>query len=347
MSIENVVDGTLVPLEQAVTVVIPAYNEGPHVAQQVRDVRAVLERTGWKWEIIVVDDGSADDTAEQAATTGVRVLRRAKNQGYGAALLLGIRAAQHGWILIIDADGTYPVASIPDLLAKAPMNEMVVGARIGQETSIPWERRPAKAFLRWLASYLAEREIPDINSGLRLMRRSLVLRYAHLLPRGFSFTTTITLASTCNGHAVEYLPIDYHARLGNSKIRPRHLFDFTLLTLRVIVYFNPLRVFLPLGAALAASGVAKFVWDMFHKQKISGSVILAFLATLMIWSVGMLADQNSRIANFLGSDISRLPRPNGASDGVEMNHADTSPLNGVRAAQPTFIAERDPRAPVS
>jgi hypothetical protein len=206
--------------------------KGPHVADQVRDVDAVMQKSGWTYEIIVVDDGSKDDTSANAAKTPARVLRRARNQGYGAALKLGIRHAQYDWILITDADGTYPVAAIPEILARAEMNDMVVGARVGAEVSIPWERRPAKWFLKKLASYLAERDLVDINSGLRLMRKKLVERYEFLLPQGFSFTTTITLSCACNGHAMEYVPIDYAARLGNSKIRARHAYDFTLLIVR-------------------------------------------------------------------------------------------------------------------
>jgi hypothetical protein len=154
-------------------------------------------------------------------------------------------------------------------------------------------RRAPKAFLRALASYLAGQHLPDINSGLRLMRKSLVKRYEHLLPSGFSFTTTITLASACNGHAVEYIPIDYHARLGESKIRPRHAYDFTLLILRTIVYFNPLKVFIPLGAVLAVAGIAKFLYDI-SLDNLSESAVLALLGALIVWSVGLLADQNSR-----------------------------------------------------
>ena len=171
---------------------------------------------------------------------------------------------------------------------------MVVGARTGQTVRVPLARRPAKAFLRWLASYLSGRELPDINSGLRLMRKSLVLKYEHLLPAGFSFTTTITLAATCNGHAVEYLPIDYHARLGESKIRPRHAYDFTLLIFRTIVYFNPLKVFIPLGAFLAAAGMAKFAYDV-YKDNLSESAVLALLGALIVWAVGLLADQSARL----------------------------------------------------
>ena len=283
-------------LAHAVSVVIPAYNEATHVRGQIDAVRAVLDGTGWAYEIIVVDDGSKDGTAEAAASApDVRVLRRRKNRGYGAALKLGIAHARHEWILITDADGTYPPAEIPRLLALAEGNDMVVGARTGQTVRIPLIRRPPKAFLRWLASYLAGQELPDINSGLRLMRADLVRRYEHLLPSGFSFTTTITLAGACNDHAVEYVPIDYHARLGESKIRARHAYDFTLLILRTIVFFNPLKVFIPLGAFLAVAGLAKLAYDILL-DNLSESAVLALLGALIVWAVGLLADQNARIA---------------------------------------------------
>jgi len=294
--IEDILEDDPTELAQAVTVVIPAFNEGAHVAEQVRALDAVMRQTGWRYEIIVVDDGSSDDTATAADSAGVRVLRRRRNQGYGAALKLGIHRATHGWILITDADGTYPVAAIPQLLEAASRNEMVVGARTGAMVQIPLIRRPAKWFLTKLASYLAGQRLPDINSGLRLMRKSLVLRYEHLLPSGFSFTTTITLAAACNGHSVEYIPIDYHARLGQSKIRPRHAYDFALLILRTIVFFNPLKVFMPLGALLALAGVAKFAYDV-TLDNLSESAVLALLGALIVWAVGMLADQNARLAS--------------------------------------------------
>jgi glycosyltransferase involved in cell wall biosynthesis len=292
--IEDVSASRLTPYAEAVSVVIPAYNEGPHVASQIRAVRAVLERTGWEFEILVVDDGSDDATGEAAAAEGVRVLRHRRNRGYGASLKSGIEAARHDRILIIDADGTYPPEAIPALLEMAATHEMVVGARTGETVRVPLARRPAKWFLSRLASYLAERDLPDINSGLRLIDRRLVESYRHLLPDGFSFTTTITLAATVNGHEVGYVPISYHARLGNSKIRPRHAFDFTLLILRTIVYFNPLRVFIPMGAMLALAGLAKFAYDVVIGN-LSESAVLALLGALIIWAVGLLADQNARI----------------------------------------------------
>ena len=292
--IEEISEGGLA-LPHAVSVVIPANNEAAHVREEIDAVRAVLERSGWEYEIIVVDDGSTDGTAERAAESGARILRRRKNRGYGAALKLGIAHARHGWILITDADGTYPAGEIPRLLALADGNDMVVGARTGETVKIQLARRPPKAFLNWLASYLAGQKLPDINSGLRLMRTDLVRRYEHLLPSGFSFTTTITLAAACNDHMVEYVPINYMARLGASKMRPRAAYDFTMLILRTIVFFNPLKVFIPLGALLALAGLAKLGYDI-YKDNLSESAVLALLGALIVWAVGMLADQNARIA---------------------------------------------------
>jgi hypothetical protein len=299
------VEEELPPLRRAVSVVIPAYNEAAHVAAQIRDVDAVMRTTGWTYEIIVVDDGSTDDTAGEAATTGARVIRRLHNGGYGSALRIGIREASYDWVLIIDADGTYPAEAIPRLLEASDGNSMVVGARTGR-TVRETARKAAKWFLKRLASYLAGRRLPDINSGLRLMRRSLVEQYDHLLPAGFSFTTTITLAAACNGHPVAYVPIDYRARLGKSKIRPRHAYDFALLIVRTVVFFNPLKVFLPAGAVLAAGGAGKFVFDV-AGGNISEGAVLGVLGAIMIWAVGLLADQNSRIA-MSRTDTPRLRR---------------------------------------
>jgi len=294
LRIERVIEDGQQELPRAVTVVIPAFNEAAHVAQQVRDVDAAMRSSGWQYEIIVVDDGSADRTAEEAANAGVRVLRRERNRGYGAALRLGIRQARYDWILITDADGTYPVAAIPGILAAAQGAEMVVGARTGSTVHIPLVRRPAKWALGRLASFLSGEDLPDINSGLRLMRRALVERYWQLLPDGFSFTTTITLACACNAHAVQYVSIDYHARLGSSKIRPRHAYDFMILILRIIVFFNPLKVFVPIGALVGLAGFVKLVVDVFHRNLTDGTV-LALLAALIIWCLGLVADQNARV----------------------------------------------------
>jgi len=276
------------------SVVIPAFNEEKGIVPTLRELRETL--SGLDYEILVVDDGSHDRTAELARGEGATVYQQPLNRGYGASLKAGIRRAKHDVIVITDADGTYPASAIPALVAGCETYEMVVGARVGANVAIPLVRRPAKWVLGKLASYLAGRPIPDLNSGLRAMRRELVRQYEHLLPSGFSFTTTITLSALCRDHLVRFDPIDYRARAGNSKIRPRHAYDFFLLILRTIVYFNPLKIFLPVGALFFAAGVAKFIYDA-TKENLSESAIFAFLTAFLMWGLGLISDQLSRIAS--------------------------------------------------
>jgi glycosyltransferase involved in cell wall biosynthesis len=278
-----------------VSVVIPAFNEEGGIGATVRAVREAIAATGRAHEIVVVDDGSADLTAERAVAEGASVVAVPENGGYGAALKRGIRQARYETIVIIDADGTYPADAIPALLAHAGRYDMVVGARVGPGVAIPMERRPAKAFLGWLASYLAGRAIPDLNSGLRVMRRDLVQRFEHLLPPGFSFTSTITLAALCTDALVYYHPIEYRARIGRSKIRPFHAFEFLMLILRTTVYFRPLKVFLPLGGVFFVGGFAKFIYDLVIGN-LSESAVTGFLGAAILWAVGLLSDQIARVS---------------------------------------------------
>lgn len=277
-----------------VSVVIPAYNEEAGIAASVRDVRRVLDEAGADYELLVVDDGSEDRTAEIARAEGATLIASPENRGYGASLKTGIRRARHDVVVITDADGTYPAGEIPHMLADLDGYDMVVGARTGAEVSIATSRGPARWFLRRLAAYLAGRPIPDLNSGLRVIRKDLVQRFEHLLPDGFSFTTTITLSALCSGALVRYRPIDYHERLGDSKIRPTHALDFLLLIVRTIVFFSPLKVFLPLGAFFFLGGFAKFVYDLFLGN-FSETALLGFLGAAILWAVGLLSDQIARV----------------------------------------------------
>jgi glycosyltransferase involved in cell wall biosynthesis len=278
---------------EGVSVVVPAFNEREAIAASLRELKGVMEGIGRPWELIVVDDGSTDGTGEIARDEGATVVRHARNLGYGGALKTGVARAHNELIVITDADGTYPADAIPAMLRYADDFDMVVGARTGADVHIPALRRPAKWFLGRLASYLAGQRIPDLNSGLRVVRRRLVERFEHLLPSGFSFTTSITLAALCNDALVYYHPIDYRVRTGSSKIRPSHAFDFLMLILRTVVFFNPLKVFLPVGAVLFLVGFAKFVWDLFVGN-FSETVVMGFLGAVIVWCVGLLSDQISR-----------------------------------------------------
>ncbi len=278
----------------AVSVVMPAFNEEAAIGDQIEQIEMALRHCGVAYEIIVVDDGSTDRTVGHAQRHDVRIVRLPENRGYGAALKAGVAVAEHECIVIIDADGTYPAEAIPELLRHAAEYDMVVGARTGRSVHIPLVRRPAKWLLSRLASYLAQRRIPDLNSGLRVIRKSIVREFEHLLPAGFSFTTTITLAHLCNDYRVFYQPIDYHKRIGTSKIRLSHPYQFLVQILRIMVYFNPLRVFLPLGAALFLLGLGKLARDLVTLN-ISDGATMAVLASVIVWAIGLLADQNARM----------------------------------------------------
>jgi glycosyltransferase involved in cell wall biosynthesis len=294
---ENVVEQPV-----AISIVIPAYNEEKGIGPVLQALLQSLATSELIWEIIVVDDGSADETAAAAEAAGVTVIRHPLNQGYGAALKTGIRQAQYDLICITDADGTYPNDRIPDLVAELRDGryDMVVGARTGENVTIPLLRRPPKWVLRKLANFVASSSIPDLNSGLRLFRREVAMRFFNLLPNRFSFTTTITLAMLTNQYLVQFVPVDYYARIGRSKIRPIHdTINFVQLVLRIALYFAPLKLFLPLSLLLFLTGVA---WGTFTKLYFG---VLADVSTLVIVMtafqiavVGMLAELiNRRVPN--------------------------------------------------
>jgi len=288
------VDTPDAPAVCRVAIVIPAFNESGGVVKTIAELRSALSELDGQYEIVLVDDGSTDDTAARAETTGVRVIRQPRNLGYGAALKAGIAATQSELVAITDADGTYPAEAIPGLVAAAADADMVVGARSAWSAGIPLVRRPAKWFLTRLASYLAGQRIPDLNSGLRVLRRTTLEPFIPILPMGFSFTTTITLAMLCTQHRVIYQPIEYRRRIGKSKIRPVDFINFMMLVLRTVVLFNPLKVFVPLGLGLLVLGMAKFVYDLFL-WNLSESAVMAMLAALVIWSLGLLADMIARL----------------------------------------------------
>ena len=278
----------------SVAVIMPAYNEEGAVRENVGEVRRVMEATGLPYEIVVVNDGSKDNTLAEAQASGARVIHFSENVGYGHALKAGIAATRSDLVAILDADGTYPASALPEMIAMARYADMVVGDRGAHMDNVPLLRRPAKKMLTWLASFLAQRKIVDINSGLRVFRRRSLENFVALLPNGFSFTTTITLCMLASNFRVQYLPITYGKRVGHSKIRAKHFFNFILLVVRLTVYFQPLRIFLPIGAVLFLAGAAKTVYDIFL-DNLSESAVFGLLAAIMVWSIGLMADMISRL----------------------------------------------------
>jgi glycosyltransferase involved in cell wall biosynthesis len=274
-----------------VAVVIPAYNEQEAVRSTVEEVRRVVTAAGISHEIIVVDDGSTDGTAAEAQASGARVVSFPDNIGYGHALKAGIAATDSSLVAILDADGTYPPAALPAMIGMAAFCDMVVGDRGAAMNNVPMIRRPAKWLLKVLASVLAQRRISDVNSGLRVFRRAALEQFLPLLPDGYSFTTTITLCMLATDLAVVYHPISYGRRVGHSKIRARHFLKFVFLVIRLTVFFQPLRIFLPLGAILFIAGAGKAIYDV----NVSASAVFALLGAIMVWSLGLLADMIARL----------------------------------------------------
>lgn len=278
---------------EMISIVIPAYDEEKGISEVLTDLKTILDDTHLQYEIIIVDDGSSDKTAEIVQKHDfVRLVQHPVNRGYGAALKTGIKSSNGEWILITDADGTYPNEYIPELLKYSDEYNMVVGARTGENVSIPLYRRPAKLFLTKLANYLVGTKIPDLNSGMRLFRKEDSMKYFHILPSGFSFTTTITLSYLSDGFLVKYVPIDYHERHGSSKIKPfRDGMNFILLILKAITYFNPLKVFLPISFIMLLAAALLFWYTAFVVGKLADiSVIVLIVASIQIGLFGLLAD---------------------------------------------------------
>ena len=277
---------------EPISIVIPAYNEASAIADTVREIKRVLSESRIEGEIVIVDDGSTDNTSESAAQTDARLIRHPQNKGYGASLKTGIRQAQNDIIVIIDADGTYPIDAIPRLAEKMSEYDMVVGARTGTTVQVPMLRRPAKWLLNRLANYLSGVEIPDLNSGLRAFRRSVAIGFFRLLPAGFSFTTSITLAMLTNDYNVLYIPVNYYKRVGKSKIRPvQDTINFFSLVVRMVLSYRPLRIFIPMISALGVVSLAKAVYDInAYNWHFATSTVILITLTFQIIVLGLIAD---------------------------------------------------------
>jgi glycosyltransferase involved in cell wall biosynthesis len=255
-----------------------------------------MRETHRPFEIIVVDDGSTDSTPLELASCAYEphllVLRHDTNRGYGYSIKRAVAQAQYETLVLTDADGTYPIERIPELLSMMDGADMVVGARIGENVKIPLARRPAKWVLRRLAEYLTRTEIPDLNSGLRVMKRSLVRRFLPLLPDGFSLTTTITLASLTHQHPVKFVPIDYAKRVGTSSIRPlRDTINFLGLVVRTVMYFRPLKIFAPVSAAILLTAVAVALGTKLAFGQVADvTAVTLAVAAVQVLAIGLLAD---------------------------------------------------------
>jgi glycosyltransferase involved in cell wall biosynthesis len=275
----------------ATSIVIPAFNEAASIASVVRELTGAA-----RWhEIIVVDDGSTDDTGAQAASAGARVVRHPYNKGNGAAVKTGIRQATGALVLIADADGQHRPSDAAGLVSHLDTYDLVVGARSpGSQANSA--RRFGNALLNGVASYLTEQRIPDLTSGFRAARRECLLEFLHMLPNGFSTPTTTTLAFMKAGYSVRFEPVDAARRKGASKIRlgPDGV-QFFMILLKVITIFSPLRIFLPTSAVAFLVGAAYAVWTILTQSHVTNSSVLLIVLSVVILLVGLVSEQISTL----------------------------------------------------
>jgi len=272
-----------------ITIIIPAFNE----EKAIGDVVKQLKNTCPDDEILVIDDASRDQTGPLARSQGARVIRHPYNLGYGGALKTGIRHARHEIIMFFDADSQHDPQDIKSIVQALQVSDMAVGAR--PKGSGALYRRSGKWILQKVANYLVGRPIPDLNSGLRALRKSLALQFIHLLPDGFSLTTTLTLALMRSGFLVTYVPINVQERIGKSTVSLKDFFRTLFLIVRMTTLFAPLKIFMPISGILVALGIPTLIYDLVHRD-IGDTTVLIWLMTLVVFLFGLLADTVSLVS---------------------------------------------------
>jgi glycosyltransferase involved in cell wall biosynthesis len=282
--------------QNGLTLVVPAYNERDGISTALTNLERIRKNAGFDMEVVIVNDGSCDGTEVVLggfSAEHFKVVNHKEKLGYGAALKTGMRHARFDYIAITDADGTYPDEKIPGFFRETIREEldMLVGARTGKRVSISVFRRFAKWMLTALANYLMGTKIPDINSGFRIMKKDIVREYEGILPDGFSFTTTITLAMLANRCNVKFIPIDYEKRKGRSKIRPFYdTLNFAQLIIRTILCFNPLKIFLPMSAFFIIASVLMVIHRIIAGEGFLVTAIVFFVSGIQLLGLGFIAD---------------------------------------------------------
>ena len=280
---------------QGISVIIPAFNEEQGITSVIPALLAALNTNQQPFEVLLIDDGSTDRTAEISTRLGVTVLSHRTNKGYGASLKTGIRAAKYELIVMMDSDGQHDPADVLHLVEMAGEYDMVVGTR-GRGSHSPTLRRPGKWLLQLTANYLAGVKIPDLNSGLRIFSRELAQRFMHILPNGFSFTTTLTLACLKENYRVGWMPITVMPRSGKSSVKPiRDGYNTFILILRTIVLFDPLKVFLPPSLLLGMFGVLFSLYGIIRYDSFPETGVLVITAAIILFFLGILADSISAL----------------------------------------------------
>ncbi|WP_338224278.1 glycosyltransferase family 2 protein [Algoriphagus confluentis] len=284
---------------QAISIIVPCYNESMDVLNHtVSVIHETLEKKGIAFEIIVVNDGSKETPDKSQIHIPVQLIHHPVNKGYGASLKTGIKHARYDWIGITDADGTYPNHLFGELIDKAAGMDMVIGAR--KWADISWSRKIPKRILTSFASFLSGQKIPDLNSGMRIFKKELAVQFWNLLPKGFSFTSTITLGALTNDHEVAFYEINYFKRIGKSSISPINdtIVFFTLVT-RLALYFNPKKVFVPMSMVFMVLAILRGIRDYQLVGSLGGLCLILFFFSFQFFFFGLIAEIINKTRRFL------------------------------------------------
>jgi len=283
-------------IKPEISVLIPAYNEAEIIADVVSGVRATMERLNRPYEILVIDDGSTDETALRAQNTGTRVISHPYNIGNGAAVKTGIRQAKGDILVMMDGDGQHNPECIAPMLEKIGRYDMVVGARSGDSES-HFHRDLANRLYNLFASYICKRKIQDLTSGFRAVKSDIARQFISMLPNSFSYPTTITMGVIHEGYSLTYVPIKTNRRVGKSKIRL--IADgsrFLLIILKIATLLSPMRVFLPVGLAIFLTGVGYGLFRFFVLGRSYGQASAMLITmSIVVFMVGLVSEQVAQL----------------------------------------------------
>jgi glycosyltransferase involved in cell wall biosynthesis len=275
-----------------ISVIIPAYNE----AEGIKGLLEKIIGAGYhkKYEIIIIDDGSSDNTGAVARTFPVKVIRHSINKGYGASLKTGIRKSSGDYVIMMDSDGQHDPKYIPEIARLLEEYDMVIGTRTAGSHKVR-TRQAGKRIIRWIGEYLVEQKLPDYNSGLRGFRKELIREMLHFMPNGFSFSTTSTLAFLKEGYSIATIPIEVYHRQGRAS-NVKFFRDGSktiMLILRIIMLFNPLKIFFPASLIITAAGLLFGIYGYIVTERFSNSAIVLTILGMFLFFIGLIADQIS------------------------------------------------------
>jgi len=279
-----------------ISIILPAFNEEPSIAGILKRIHFTMKEAGHTYEIIVVDDGSSDDTAGKAEEAGAKVISHPYNIGNGAAIKTGIRNANGEILVMIDGDGQHDPNDIPELLEKIGPYDMAVGARTREsETSI--HRDIANSTFNLLATYVCGRRIGDLTSGFRAVKAHIAREFIPLLPNRFSYPTTITLAVARSGYSLNYVPIKTERPVGKSKIRPlRDGSRFLLITFKITTLYSPLKIFVPFSLLAFLTGFGYGLFKIiFLNSRYGPTSALLMIVSVLIFLIGLVSEQIAQL----------------------------------------------------